>query len=68
MEGYFTRSQMENRDILKEILKYCVDNEITEFCDLVEAVFQMDNNDWIGAAGTIFLARKAMGWFKSIAK
>ena len=59
MEGYFTRSQTENRDILKEILKYCVDNGITEFCDLVEAVFQMDNNDWIDiitCRNTMFLS------------
>ena len=59
LEGYFTRSQTENRDILKEILKYCVDNGITEFCDLVEAVFQMDNNDWIDiitCRNTMFLS------------
>ena len=59
VEAYFTRSQTENRDILKEILKYCVDNEITEFCDLVEAVFQMDNNDWIDiitCRNTMFLS------------
>ncbi len=33
--------------------------EITEFCDLVEAVFQMDNNDWIDiitCRNTMFLS------------
>ncbi len=59
VEEYFSRSQTENRDILKEILQFCVDNQITEFCDLVEVVFKMDNNDWIDiitCRNTVFLS------------
>lgn len=59
IDEYFSRSQTENRDVLKEILKFCVDNQISEFCDLVEAVFKMDNNDWIDiitCRNTMFLS------------
>lgn len=59
LEDYFNRSQSENRDILKDILSFCMDNHITEFCQLVEVVFQMGNNDWIDiitCRNTMFLS------------
>jgi len=59
LEDYFNRSQSENRTILKEILAFCVDNHITEFSELVEVVFEMDNNDWIDiitCRNTLFLS------------
>ena len=59
IEEYFGRSQTDNRNILKEILQFCVDNNITEFAQLVEIVFQMDNNDWIDiitCRNTLFLS------------
>lgn len=59
VDGYFARSQTENRDILKEILTFCADNDITEFCSLVDAVLRMDNNDWIDiitCRNTVFLS------------
>lgn len=59
IEEYFGRSQTDNRNILKEILQFCVDNHISEFSELVEVVFQMDNNDWIDiitCRNTLFLS------------
>ena len=46
VDDIFKKSYSENRVILKEILDFCVDNNITDFCDLVEIVFKMDNNEW----------------------
>ena len=59
IEEYFGRSQTDNRNILKEILQFCVDNHITEFAQLVEVVFELDNNDWIDiitCRNTLFLS------------
>lgn len=59
VDEYFTRSQTENRDVLKEIMSFCVDNGIDDFCDLAEIVFASGNNDWIDiitCRNTLFLS------------
>lgn len=47
IDEYFKKSNAEFRDTLKEILQFCMDNQISEFCDLVEAVFALGNDEWI---------------------
>lgn len=59
IEDYFGRSLTENRNILKEILNFCVENHITEFAQLVEIVFMEGNDDWIDiitCRNTLFLS------------
>lgn len=59
LDEYFGRSQTENRNILKEIMEFCVNNDIMEFAQLVEIVFKMDNNEWIDiitCRNTLFLS------------
>jgi len=46
-EDYFKRSNADSRIIVKEILQFCLDNEISEFSDLVDLAYQMDNDEWI---------------------
>lgn len=58
LDDYFGRSQTENRAILKEIIKFCQDNEIHEFSELVDAVWALEDNDWIDiitCRNTVFL-------------
>lgn len=47
LDGVFKKTNAENRDLLKEICQFCVDNEIYDFCDLVEVAWNLDNHDWI---------------------
>lgn len=59
LDEYFGRSQTESRNILKEIMQFCEDNDIFEFAQLVEAVFKLDDNDWIDiitCRNTMFLS------------
>lgn len=59
LDEYFNRSQTENRDLLKEIVQFCIDNQITEFSQLAECVFELGNNDWIDiitCRNTLFLS------------
>lgn len=59
LDDYFSRSQTDNRNILKEIMTFCVDNHISEFAQLVEVVFELGNNDWIDiitCRNTLFLS------------
>lgn len=59
LDDYFNRSQTENRDILKQIMEFCIDNNIDDFCDLVEVVFISGNDEWIDiitCRNTMFLA------------
>lgn len=59
VDDYFSRSQTENRDILKGILDYCVSEGISEFADLVECVFAEGRDDWIDiitCRNTLFLS------------
>lgn len=60
LEDYFKKSNAENREILKQILDFCYDNEITEFCDLVEIVFKTGNDEWLDIItnrNTIFVSQ-----------
>jgi len=59
IDEYFKKSNAQLRDVLKEILTFCVDNQISEFCDLVEAVFALNNDEWIDIItnrNTVFLS------------
>lgn len=59
LDDYFVRGLTENRNILKEIMDFCVNNDIIEFAQLVEVVFKMDNNEWIDiitCRNTLFLS------------
>lgn len=59
LDEYFSRSQTENRDLLKEIMAFCRDNDIREFSDLVEIAFELQNNEWIDiitCRNTLFLS------------
>ena len=47
IEDYLKRSCSDNRKLLKEILDFCVENEISDFCVLVEAAFALGNDEWI---------------------
>lgn len=49
IEEYFRKSEAETRTITKEILQFCYDNNINEFCELAEIVLQMNNDDWFDA-------------------
>lgn len=59
IDEYFKKSNAQLRDTLKEILQFCVDNDINEFCDLVEAVFAIGDDEWIDlitCRNTVFLS------------
>lgn len=59
LDDFFNRSQTENRDILKQIMEFCIDNRIDDFCDLAELVFMSGNDEWIDiitCRNTMFLA------------
>lgn len=59
IDEYFKKSNAQLRDTLKEILTFCVDNNITEFCDLVEIIFGIGNDEWIDIItnrNTVFLS------------
>lgn len=60
VEEYFRKSNSQYRDVLKEILSFCVDNNISEFCELVELVFALGNDEWIDIItnrNTVFLSQ-----------
>jgi len=42
----------ERIKLLKEILNFCTDNNITEYSDLVNVCLQTDNNEWISVVCT----------------
>lgn len=42
----FKRADVQNRTILKEIIIFCQDNGISEYCDLLDAVVALDNDEW----------------------
>lgn len=52
IDEYFKRSKAETGEIVREILQFCLDNDLTEFSDLVEAAFAMENADWIDVLTT----------------
>lgn len=60
IDEYFKKSNSENRQVLKDILDFCLENNIDEFCDLVEAVFASGDEDWIDlvtSRNTLFLSQ-----------
>lgn len=59
VDEYLSRTLTENRVILKDIIQFCIDNGIKEFCDLVDVAMNMDNNEWIDiitSRNTMFLS------------
>lgn len=59
LDDYFGRSLTENREVLKEIIEFCKDNDIHEMCELVDIAWDMGNNDWIDiitSRNTVFLS------------
>lgn len=42
----FKKGAGQYRVTLKEVLTFCKDNDIHEFCDLLDAVIAMDDDDW----------------------
>lgn len=60
IDEYFKKSNAQLRETLKEIITFCYDNQISEFCDLVEIVFQMQNDEWIDIItnrNTVFISQ-----------
>ena len=60
IEDIFKKSNAENREIIWEIIDFCIDNEIYDFCDLVEVVRGMRNADWldiIASRNSLFISQ-----------
>lgn len=59
IDDYFKMSQSQYRVLLKDIIQFCDDNNISEFCDLVDKAFAFGNDDMIDVItnrNTLFLS------------
>lgn len=47
IDSYFAPTASQYQEMIKDILNFCIDNEIYEFNNLINFVLQMGNSDWL---------------------
>lgn len=62
---YLTMSKSEQAFVLKDILAFCKENHICEYCDFVDYCTETENMDWFRAATEVYTMALS-AYFRSV--